>query len=887
MFAAHRAKPQVEPPAPTVDAPMRPRSRAPEPAGPAEAEAVASQLPGVIQAQLTVGAVDDPLEREADRVSDEVASMPGGLDVASGPPAVPSCSSQVAPRSETAPASVHAALGGAGAPLSPGVREDMERRIGHDFSRVRVHAGTAAEQSARDVGANAYAVGPNIVFGADQYAPSTARGRRLIAHELTHVVQQSAADRLAPDRDGAAAPFAGLAHHSPARIAGRGGARVARNGPQIPPVLSFLTPPEIAKLRAFGDADFQTSLSTLEGHLRKTKGFTERGDTHKYIDIRQAAGELRAFRDYLNDPNVVGLKVVPSNMGGRSPDMYARYRVGDEFRVEVSNITLAAQDVRPEAAVDAQGRVSPKISRTEHPTDPGKTVVSLPVTEFKDSASIKAAIRTKIKGSTKGPSQLEAQNPNTLAGGRPMATGGDVVVSITHGQVDKARLDQIIKELEPELVASTARRVQIDSVDAAEPRAGRKIFEYSRQGQTFVANVRSPNRPAPVQLPQGPKVGAPGAPAGGRMAIVKGVGGAIFALVVHFALAAILAKVQAKLEEMQVSDALKKIEPQINERLSSLSGDVIERQSAGQAVFAKITYSLNYMRMLEDTTQSQLFFGETPADIETNRAFHDLRKAEQNMTILADATLANVTLESGEQPKDASSSSTSRHPSGTYETLTFTFEKSVRLQQFSDDDLRDYVLQQALAEEMNTPEGVPPSARGLELRGRLDRLQGKIAKAEETRRADREREQQADERRKQAKLADARAAQQAPPSPAPPLLAGPGPQPAARTPEPRQDPFNLQGGRQKTTFEQAGDSADIAEALKAEFVQKAQALKRGDASAEQLAKHREAVNQWIAALRVATEAWTSKGSPEWAPVKRMKFLVWWVDEPDGRSALLR
>ena len=67
----------------------------------------------------------------------------------------------------------------------------MGQRFGHDFSRVRVHSGGAAEQSARDVNANAYTVGHNIVFGAGRFAPGTHEGRRLIAHELTHVVQQS------------------------------------------------------------------------------------------------------------------------------------------------------------------------------------------------------------------------------------------------------------------------------------------------------------------------------------------------------------------------------------------------------------------------------------------------------------------------------------------------------------------------------------------------------------------------------------------------------------------------------------------------------------------------------------------------------------------------
>ena len=70
----------------------------------------------------------------------------------------------------------------------------MEQRFGHPLTRVRVHADAAAAQSAPDVDARAYTVGHDIVFGAGQYAPDTNQGRRLIAHELTHVVQQSGAD---------------------------------------------------------------------------------------------------------------------------------------------------------------------------------------------------------------------------------------------------------------------------------------------------------------------------------------------------------------------------------------------------------------------------------------------------------------------------------------------------------------------------------------------------------------------------------------------------------------------------------------------------------------------------------------------------------------------
>lgn len=68
----------------------------------------------------------------------------------------------------------------------------MESRFDHDFSGVRVHAGAEAGHSARAIGARAYTTGTDIVFAPGQYAPGTAAGRHLLAHELTHVVQQRA-----------------------------------------------------------------------------------------------------------------------------------------------------------------------------------------------------------------------------------------------------------------------------------------------------------------------------------------------------------------------------------------------------------------------------------------------------------------------------------------------------------------------------------------------------------------------------------------------------------------------------------------------------------------------------------------------------------------------
>lgn len=90
------------------------------------------------------------------------------------------------------PPIVHNVLRSAGQALDPATRALMEPRFGHDFSQVRVHTDAKAAESARAVNALAYTVGQDVVFGTRQYAPASVEGRQLLAHELTHVVQQGA-----------------------------------------------------------------------------------------------------------------------------------------------------------------------------------------------------------------------------------------------------------------------------------------------------------------------------------------------------------------------------------------------------------------------------------------------------------------------------------------------------------------------------------------------------------------------------------------------------------------------------------------------------------------------------------------------------------------------
>jgi hypothetical protein len=153
-----------------------------------------------LQAKLKVNEPGDIYEQEADRIADQVLATPAHSAVSGAPPRIQRFAGQPNGQMDAAPASVEQALSSPGRSLEPTLRQDMEQRFGYDFSQVRVHSGVAAEQSARGVNAYAYTVGHNIVFGAGRFSPATHEGRRLLAHELTHVVQQSGSDAILVDQ---------------------------------------------------------------------------------------------------------------------------------------------------------------------------------------------------------------------------------------------------------------------------------------------------------------------------------------------------------------------------------------------------------------------------------------------------------------------------------------------------------------------------------------------------------------------------------------------------------------------------------------------------------------------------------------------------------------
>jgi Domain of unknown function (DUF4157) len=186
-----------------------------------------------LQTKLTVGEANDSLEREADRVADAVVRLPDATGLAAGanrmrfdgvtrrdgPILQRACTGcraeeeqrkiggllQRAPTSfapptdrNTGPSLPASLFQRAGTRLDPGEKSFMEAKLGHDFDEVRVHTGSEVDDAAHQLDARAFTVERNVFFASGEYAAGTSAGRRLLAHELTHVVQQSGASGASP-----------------------------------------------------------------------------------------------------------------------------------------------------------------------------------------------------------------------------------------------------------------------------------------------------------------------------------------------------------------------------------------------------------------------------------------------------------------------------------------------------------------------------------------------------------------------------------------------------------------------------------------------------------------------------------------------------------------
>jgi hypothetical protein len=195
------------------------------------------------QLPLPIGEAGDRFEQEADRVAEQVMRLPDPtaqdttvVGAALGPQGIPREATGCAERlqrearnpfepeeglvEEEGPIQAKQAAGhaaeaptglpvqisqvrGGGQAIPESLRAFLEPRFGHDFSRVRIHTDALAANVAYSLNARAFTLGHNLVFGAGEYAPTTDAGRRLLAHELTHVIQQGEAPPMPqrPQRD--------------------------------------------------------------------------------------------------------------------------------------------------------------------------------------------------------------------------------------------------------------------------------------------------------------------------------------------------------------------------------------------------------------------------------------------------------------------------------------------------------------------------------------------------------------------------------------------------------------------------------------------------------------------------------------------------------------
>lgn len=239
----------------------------------------------LIQAKLKFSQPTDSHEQEADRTAAEVVSGSSRVELRNCISDSAGCDTGVINRTvEVAPAAASAHLPGAvlnslgqGRALEPTTRAFMESRFGCDFGRVRLHTDERAASLAESLNARAFTVSPDIVFGANEYAPQTAEGGRLLAHELAHTIQQSSADHPPGVISRQELPASGAPQITPVADAG-----VAQESSIVQSVIDALSQPSPVA----GIGDYETAWSILNGLSMADLLFTlTQLDDQRYLEV--------------------------------------------------------------------------------------------------------------------------------------------------------------------------------------------------------------------------------------------------------------------------------------------------------------------------------------------------------------------------------------------------------------------------------------------------------------------------------------------------------------------------------------------------------------------------------------------------------------------------
>jgi len=175
-----------------------------DPASVVQRKCAACEADPRIRPKLEIGPVNDPLETEADVMADRVVRrQAANIDDDERSAAPLQAKAKDTDLAESASSDLESSLSdasGSGSALAPHTRDQMAEAFGADFSNVRVHTGAASADMNDQIGARAFTYGTDIHFNDGEFAPGTEGGTRLLAHELTHVVQQNSGVRRAPKR---------------------------------------------------------------------------------------------------------------------------------------------------------------------------------------------------------------------------------------------------------------------------------------------------------------------------------------------------------------------------------------------------------------------------------------------------------------------------------------------------------------------------------------------------------------------------------------------------------------------------------------------------------------------------------------------------------------
>ena len=273
-----------------------------------------SGVPGQVQRKPVVGAAGDAYEREADQVSAAVtagAQAPAITPLGAAP--IQRDGSGGAGAQGAASAAQAVAQGGRG--LSAAEVGQFGPRFGQDFSDVRVHQGPDVDRAAAGIGARAYTLGQDIAMASGAYNPGTQQGDRLMAHELTHVVQQAGGSQTIQREEGDGDDEAANASDDEPKATDYRRVELLFNG---------------SELIVMGDG---TEVMRFDGDSGRPISITE--------EDAEACGADADTDTYLNDPRFVGIKnkgPIPEGRYTLNPPGITEYSFGEQMELLFSGI---------------------------------------------------------------------------------------------------------------------------------------------------------------------------------------------------------------------------------------------------------------------------------------------------------------------------------------------------------------------------------------------------------------------------------------------------------------------------------------------------------------------------------------------------------------------